>query len=198
MFKSSWGWVVGGVEASGAVKLQGVTQWGHCSQLKKRCRVSHNRKATQIGDLKQDSQRASKCGFPTEAQSCSLHISCSLWETWTTFQMVAWDLESLPEPGIYHVLYHLPSSIWMHYKGFPRGSVVKNPPATARDTGSIPDPGRSHMPWSNWAPEPQLLSLCSRAREHQQEKRGQREACAPQRESSPCSLQPENEEPSQW
>ena len=32
-------------------------------------------------------------------------------------------------------------------RGFPGGSVVKNPPANARDTrdaGSIPGPGRSH------------------------------------------------------
>ena len=34
-------------------------------------------------------------------------------------------------------------------KGFPSGSVVKNPPASAEDIGSIPDPGRSHMPRSN-------------------------------------------------
>ena len=27
--------------------------------------------------------------------------------------------------------------------------VVKNPPASAGDTGSIPGPGRSHMPRSN-------------------------------------------------
>ena len=33
--------------------------------------------------------------------------------------------------------------------GFPGGSVVKNLPASAGDTGSIPNPGRSHMPWSN-------------------------------------------------
>ena len=32
---------------------------------------------------------------------------------------------------------------------FPGGAVVKNPPANAGDTGSIPGPGRSHMPWSN-------------------------------------------------
>ena len=32
---------------------------------------------------------------------------------------------------------------------FPGGTVVKNPPATAGDTGSSPGPGRSHMPWSN-------------------------------------------------
>ena len=29
---------------------------------------------------------------------------------------------------------------------FPGGAVVKNPPASAGDTGSIPGPGRSHMP----------------------------------------------------
>ena len=34
-------------------------------------------------------------------------------------------------------------------ENFPGGAVVKNPPANARDTGSIPGPGRSHMPWSN-------------------------------------------------
>ena len=32
---------------------------------------------------------------------------------------------------------------------FPGGTVVKNPPANAGDTGSCPGPGRSHMPWSN-------------------------------------------------
>ena len=29
--------------------------------------------------------------------------------------------------------------------GFPGGPVVKNPPCNARDTGSIPGLGRSHM-----------------------------------------------------
>ena len=32
---------------------------------------------------------------------------------------------------------------------FLSGAVVKNPPASAGDTGSIPGPGRSHMPRSN-------------------------------------------------
>ena len=32
--------------------------------------------------------------------------------------------------------------------GFPGDSVVKNPPANAGDTNSIPDPGRPHMVWS--------------------------------------------------
>ena len=32
---------------------------------------------------------------------------------------------------------------------FPGGTVVKNPPANAGDTGSSPGLGRSHMPRSN-------------------------------------------------
>ena len=48
--------------------------------------------------------------------------------------------------------------------------MVENLPANAGDTGSSPGLGRSHMPWSNWAREPQLLSLrvwslCSATRE---------------------------------
>ena len=44
-------------------------------------------------------------------------------------------------------------------QGFPGGTVVENLPANAGDTGSSPGLGRSHMPRSNWAREPQLLSL---------------------------------------
>ena len=50
---------------------------------------------------------------------------------------------------------------------FPGGAVVKNPPAKAGDKGSSPGPGRSHMPRSNKAHAPQLLSLRSKARELQ-------------------------------
>ena len=32
---------------------------------------------------------------------------------------------------------------------FPGGAVVKNPPANTGDTGSIPGPGRYHVPQSN-------------------------------------------------
>ena len=35
------------------------------------------------------------------------------------------------------------------YGDFPGGTVVKNLPANAGDTGSSPGPGRSHMPRSN-------------------------------------------------
>ena len=34
-------------------------------------------------------------------------------------------------------------------EGFPGGAVVKDPPASAGDTGSSPGPGRSHVPRSN-------------------------------------------------
>ena len=54
--------------------------------------------------------------------------------------------------------------------GFPGGAVVESLPANAGDTGSSPGLGRSHMLQSNWAREPQLLSLrswslCSATRE---------------------------------
>ena len=57
-----------------------------------------------------------------------------------------------------------------HLWGFPGGAVVENPPANAGDTGSSPGLGRSHMPRSGLAREPQLLSLrvwslCSATRE---------------------------------
>ena len=64
-----------------------------------------------------------------------------------------------------------------YIEGFPGGSVVKNLPATAGDMGSIPGLERSHMPQSNQARAPQLLSLCSRARELQL--------------LSPCTVTPE-------
>ena len=48
--------------------------------------------------------------------------------------------------------------------------MVENLPADAGDVGSSPGLGGSHMPQSNWAREPQLLSLrvwslCSATRE---------------------------------
>ena len=57
-----------------------------------------------------------------------------------------------------------------NFTGLPGGAVVENLPANAGDMGSSPGLGRSHMPRSNWAREPQLLSLriwsrCSATRE---------------------------------
>ena len=80
--------------------------------------------------------------------------------------------------------------------GFPGGAVVENLPANAGDTGSSPSLGRSHMPRSNWAREPELLSLhvwslCSATREAAIV-RGPRTAMksgprSPQLEKSPCT-----------
>ena len=55
-------------------------------------------------------------------------------------------------------------------RGFPGGAVVENLPANAGHSGSSPGLGGSHMPRSDWAREPQLLSLrvwslCSATRE---------------------------------
>ena len=47
-------------------------------------------------------------------------------------------------------------------KGFPGGPIVRNQPCNARDTGLTPGLVWSHMPWSNWACETQLLSQYSR------------------------------------
>ena len=90
----------------------------------------------------------------------------------------------VPTPRIAHLLFYLePLStcspcmplLYLHLKykrqseGFPGDSVVKNLSANA-DVGSIPGPGRSHMPRSHKACAPQLLNLCSRARAPQQRK----------------------------
>ena len=48
-------------------------------------------------------------------------------------------------------------------QGFPCGSVVKNLPINAGDTGSIPGLGGFHMLGNNSACVPQLWSLCPRA-----------------------------------
>ena len=58
--------------------------------------------------------------------------------------------------------------------------MVENLPANAGDTGSSPGLGRSHMPRSNWAREPQLLSLrvwslCSATRGHDSERPAHRD-----------------------
>ena len=60
-------------------------------------------------------------------------------QTWLTEDKergINWEIGT----GIYILLH-----IQQIARGFPRGSVVKNPLANAGDMGSIPDPGRSHM-----------------------------------------------------
>ena len=79
------------------------------------------------------------------------------------------------------------------YWDFPGGSVVKNPPANAGDTGSSPGSGRSHMPLSNKACAPQLPSPRVTTTEAHvpralalQQKALQWEACEPQRRVAPA------------
>ena len=57
--------------------------------------------------------------------------------------------------------------LFNNFQDLPGGTVVKNPPAIAGDTGSSPGPGRFHMLQSNEACVPQLLSLHSRAHKPQ-------------------------------
>ena len=75
---------------------------------------------------------------------------------------------------------------------FPGGSVVMNLPAHAADMSSIPDLGRSHIPWNNLARAPQLLSQYSGTWEPQlfnpcamAAEAACPEAHAPQQEKSP-------------
>ena len=77
---------------------------------------------------------------------------------------INWEMQLLSSNIVYSV-----HKILL-FRGFPGGAVVGNLPANAGDTGSSPGLGRSHVPQSNWASEPQLLSLrlwslCSATRE---------------------------------
>ena len=47
------------------------------------------------------------------------------------------------------VVYNISRLKFWITRDFPGGTVVKNPPGNAGDTGSSPGPGRSHMPRSN-------------------------------------------------
>ena len=90
--------------------------------------------------------------------------------------------------------------------GFPDGTVYKNLSAKAGDMGSIPGPGRFHMPWVNWACVPQLLGLCAATAEAHVP----RTPCSTAREATPlrkpgttsvgrpCSLQLEKARVQQW
>ena len=56
------------------------------------------------------------------------------------------------------ILYLTRLSTRIEGEDFPGDSVDKNPPASVGDMGLIPGLGSSHIPWSNKAHVPQLLS----------------------------------------
>ena len=103
---------------------------------------------------------------------CSIRIklrtlpALSLWFLWCHSSHF-WGV-FLERRCLFHSLFW---SLKASLGGFPGGgAVVENLPANAGDTGSRPGLGRSHMPRSTWAHEPQLLSLrvwslCSATRE---------------------------------
>ena len=102
------------------------------------------------------------CGMRT--LSCGMHEGSRSLSREQTWAPCIGSVESYP-------LDHKgsPYSI-LKNRGFPGGTVVENLPANAGDMGSSPGLGRSHMPRSRWAREPQLLSLrvwslCSATRE---------------------------------
>ena len=64
-----------------------------------------------------------------------------IWETAVSFAQFCCEPKTLLK--IYRV--YLKST----QQDFPGGTVVKNPPANAGDTGLSPGPGRSHMQQSN-------------------------------------------------
>ena len=73
------------------------------------------------------------------------------------------------------------------------GSVVENHPASSLHKASISGPGRSHLPQSNEAREPQLLKPSGpRACAPKQEKQLQRDAHTPARQQPPLAASREN------
>ena len=84
---------------------------------------------------------------------------------WTQVSCIAGGFFTVCDTSIHNYCVHL---LYMciikdHSTGFPGGWLVKNPPVSAGDTGSIPGLGRS---WGATKPVlPHLLSLCFRARE---------------------------------
>ena len=76
-----------------------------------------------------------------------------------TSRVQPWESNVLPDWIHERTLLKPLYKLWDFEGDFLSGPVDKNPPANAGDTGSIPGPGRFHMPWSNKAHVPWLWSL---------------------------------------
>ena len=100
----------------------------------------------------------------------------NLYVRYTPVTCIFWGTEFTSKFKQKEVSYKFFNSLQNHCKtcrfffqdlatGFPRGSVVKNQPASAGGMGSLCDLGRSHMPLRTT-----VSSLCSRAHVPQEEK----------------------------
>ena len=96
--------------------------------------------------------------------------------------VTSWLIRELKLQARYFQVKGLLVCVYAPSVGFPGGSVVKNLPANAGDTSSIPGLGRSRMPRGTSARVPWLLSLCSRAQEPQLLTPEHPRACAPQQD----------------
>ena len=81
-----------------------------------------------------------------------LHVPAK--NLWNGFRILALynlgDTKQVPNTCKSSTLIHVDIFIFKNGAwGCPGSTVVKTPSANAGDVGSIPDPGRSHMPWSN-------------------------------------------------
>ena len=80
------------------------------------------------------------CGIKITS-STPLPYSCTSFKEWMLIQISSCCAKE------HQLLLHVKCSLKI--QGFPGGAVVKNMPASSGDTGSSPDPGRSHMLRSN-------------------------------------------------
>ena len=62
--------------------------------------------------------------------------TCSVWRKQNPHHNIPAPAQLSPAPGPSLAMLH--KVVPNHSSGFPGGSVVKNPPASAGDTGSIP------------------------------------------------------------
>ena len=100
------------------------------------CRQEDSYEAVAVRCLWKNTQGSEEGNWVAERQGrrdVSLHVLLSLWN-FKACDYITWSKNHFKE--------------WMK-GGFPGGTVVKNPPANAGDTGSSPGPGRSHMLRSN-------------------------------------------------
>ena len=72
-------------------------------------------------------------------------ITCNIIKIWIHKQ----EFSSQIFHSVYEKNQIFSENYLIRIPGFPGGAAVKNPPASAEDTGLCPGPGRSHMPQSN-------------------------------------------------